>query len=376
MKAFLFDCIIEKHNICGMKHELQAIETLIESKKNVVLYGRRNVGKTSLIKSVVMPNFKKRHKQSLAIFIDLMGVRSLDDIYAKIIFGFEQAFRKHYPIKTVLNSMASSLKQLSPQVSYDPLNHSSSISFNLNVAHQDSIDKVMAYIQAHSKKHDVLLVFDEFQDIVHIPSAQELLRSYFQGFNNLAIIVMGSMKHLLSDMFSKPQAPLANFGYDVTIQDIEFETYRRYMNERFKQKGLFISKPAATYLQELMHRIPEAINMLCFEIQHVYQNQTIEKEQVIEALNQLLYKRQSRFKFFIKQLSDAKRTILVAVSRQGLVLQPAAKDFIAQTKLSARSLLLNVKSLYDEGVLEKSDDGYSLADPLLDYFIKRSSFVR
>ena len=98
MKAFLFDCIIEKHNICGMKQELQSIETLIESKKNVVLYGRRNVGKTSLIKSVVMPNFKKKHKQSLSIFVDFMGVRSLDDIYAKIVFGFEQSFKKNYPI--------------------------------------------------------------------------------------------------------------------------------------------------------------------------------------------------------------------------------------------------------------------------------------
>ncbi|MEK9727018.1 MAG: hypothetical protein VW397_02800, partial [Candidatus Margulisiibacteriota bacterium] len=92
MKQFLFDCIVDKKNICGMTEEVRSIEQIIDKGRNVVIYGPRNYGKTSLVKSVVIPNFKKKNKKTLTVCIDFMGVLTLEDIFKKIINGFEFAF--------------------------------------------------------------------------------------------------------------------------------------------------------------------------------------------------------------------------------------------------------------------------------------------
>lgn len=375
MKRFLFDCIVDKQNICGMQQELAEIEQIIEHQHNAVIYGRRNVGKTSLIKSVVIPAFKKKHKKALCVFVDLMGVNSLEDVYKKIINGFEHSFRASHPVETLFKNFGDSLKSLKPEISYDAWNNSPSVTFNLDLEHHKGVSDIMAHLLAYAQKHPVLLVLDEFQAVAKIPDAQEALRSYFQAFEAIPIIVMGSMKHLLSEMFANPSAPLANFGYDVQIQDIDYGLYCKYMNERFKKTGLKISLDTATYLQDLMKRIPEAINMLCFELQQFLKNQNIEKTDVNEAVLQLLYKRQSRFQYFVANLSPAEKKILKNIADLGSLEKPTSKSFVAHSNLSPRTLSLNVTRLYDAGILEKNERGYGIADPLLNYYILSKKYL-
>ena len=69
MKEFIFDRLVDRENICGLELEKKQIKTLIDGRQNIVLYAQRNYGKTSLIKNVIMEDFRKEHKKSFVYSI-------------------------------------------------------------------------------------------------------------------------------------------------------------------------------------------------------------------------------------------------------------------------------------------------------------------
>ena len=72
MKKFVFDCLVDRENICNLKKEQIKLFQFIEKKMNVVLYAPRNYGKTSLLKNIIIPDFKKNNKnKAFVFFVDL-----------------------------------------------------------------------------------------------------------------------------------------------------------------------------------------------------------------------------------------------------------------------------------------------------------------
>ena len=84
----------------------------------------------------------------------------------------------------------------------------------------------------------VLIVLDEFQDIAFIPEAQGLFRQVLQELKEIPVVFLGSKKHILSDLFAKPRAPLANTGEDLEFLPIPYNEYHSYILERFKPKKI------------------------------------------------------------------------------------------------------------------------------------------
>jgi AAA+ ATPase superfamily predicted ATPase len=61
MLEFTFDRLIDRENICDLEAQRKLLEKLINQKQNIVLYAQRNYGKTSLIKNVIIDDFRKTH---------------------------------------------------------------------------------------------------------------------------------------------------------------------------------------------------------------------------------------------------------------------------------------------------------------------------
>ncbi|MBI3535021.1 MAG: hypothetical protein HY072_06000 [Deltaproteobacteria bacterium] len=123
-----------------------------------------------------------------------------------------------------------------------------------------------------------MIVLDEFQDVSFIPQALGLFRNSFQSFKNIPIILMGSKKQLLSDIFAKPSAPFAEFGIDIEFGDISYEEYWKYIQERFSQNELKISLQVAILWQDLLFRNSEAINRLgAYLVEHFQKTEITEK---------------------------------------------------------------------------------------------------
>ena len=62
-----------------------------------------------------------------------------------------------------------------------------------------------------------MIILDDSQDIVRVEESEARLRNIFQNIN-IPVIVLGSKKHILADIFVKPRALPVNFGNDVVIK--------------------------------------------------------------------------------------------------------------------------------------------------------------
>src|SRR4051812_36665729 len=93
-KRFQYDTLLDPINICNLTQELRLIEQGLKKKEKMVIYGKRNSGKTSLVKNVVIPHFRKKNPYSFVLFVDLMEVKDLLSLNQRIQISFQNSFRE------------------------------------------------------------------------------------------------------------------------------------------------------------------------------------------------------------------------------------------------------------------------------------------
>lgn len=373
MKEFIFDRLVDRENICDLEAEKNQLKNLIKQKQNIVLYAQRNYGKTSLVKNVVMDDFRKENKKSFIFFVDLMGVKDLDSIVLRLKHGLENSIKESFPIKNLINSISGFFTNLKTTVSIDAgtgIPNVSIESANHKSKKNISIEDVFLNIEEIGKKVPTLIVLDEFQDIALVEEAEGLFRNAFQQLKSVPIIVLGSKKHLLKNIFAIPAAPLANFGKDIVIEPIDYRKYHDYIKERFAQKKLKIDEEDSKYLQDLMQRQPEAINLLCYEIYQANKGKKIDKQLIAVAVQEVLNQRNKRFETMLSSFSNAEEKVLVNIAKEQIILQPQGKDFIAKVGLTARAVKINIDKLMNRGIIDFEESGYYLCDPLLALYLR------
>lgn len=371
MKQFLYDQLLDRENICNLSKEREGIERAIERKAKLVVHGPRNFGKTSLIKSVIIPDFVSRHKINFVFFADLMEVKSMESVDNRISKAFEYAFAGSFPAKNFMASVRRFLGGLGPQVSLDPVSGQPSLSIT-KISHDKarSCEEIFRAIMDISKERQSLIVLDEFQDIAFVDEAQGLFRRLFQEIKEVPIIVMGSKRHILSGILAKPTAPLAMFGEDVEFVPITYEEYHDYIVERFRKRGLEISEEDSRILQDAVLRVPEAINIVCAEIFNGNENKKIGQSDIEKAVHVAIEKRHSRYEEYIAHFSENEESVAVAIAKKIKVKHPNGKEFLKLVKPTSRMVGIIFNVLYNKAVIDKDEGGYFISDPLFAHYLK------
>lgn len=372
MEEFVFDRLVDRENICNLEAEKKQLATLVEQKQNIILYAQRNYGKTSLVKNVVIDDFRKKHKKSFVLFVDLMGVKDLDSIISRLRQGLEHSIRESFPIKNLLNSIAGFFTHLKASISIDARTGIPSVRISSAGANKSeiTIEDIFQSIEKIAKKIPTLIALDEFQDISLIPEAESLFRNAFQQLTSIPIIILGSKKHLLKNIFALPKSPLANFGRDVVIEPIEYKKYHTYISKRFALKKLKISEEDSRYLQDTMQRQPESINLLGYEICQSYKNRIITQKLIDKTIEQTLDQRSKRFETLLASLSVIEEKVLTEIAKEQTVSQPQSKEFTAKINVTARSVGMNIEKLMNRGIIDMDDGKYYVCDPLLVLYLR------
>jgi uncharacterized protein len=372
-KKFQYDVLLDRENICNLKRERLRINQGIESGEKMVVYGKRNMGKTSLIKSVIVPDFKKKHPHSFIYFADLMEVKDMPSLVNRLRLAFEESFKDSFPGKALFEELKNSLKGINISLTVDPLTSEPSFSLSPGKAERGdnlTVEGIFKLIQKNLlSKIPGLIILDEFQDISFVDEAEGVLRNALQKLGSTPVILMGSKKHILSKMFSNPSAPFADFGSDIEFQDIPFEEYHEYIQERFKPKKLEISSEDSIFLQELLFRSPEPINIVGgYLVDHHY-NHKISRQDIYSAIMAIIRQRRARYEGILGNLSANQEKIMVAMAKSIFVPYPAGKDFLAKVSLSNATVTKIVEELHDRSLVELTPKGYRVASPILNYFL-------
>ncbi len=372
MKKFIYDTLLNEEDLCNLTREKKILLEGIAQKKKMIVYGVRNCGKTSLVKNVVIPHFQKKHKEAFVLFVDLMDVKTLESLQLRVQFAFEKAFVKYFPGKSFLRRVKEFLSGLRPQIEFDPASGQPTLTVSAEKKEMPpSLMDIFDVIKRNiAPQMPVLIVLDEFQDIAFIPEAQGLFRQAIQELKEIPVIFLGSKKHILSDLFAKPRAPLANTGEDLEFLPIPYEEYHAYILERLKPKKIKMSLELSTKLQDLLHRIPEPINIVCAHIQEHFEDCTLGEADIQKAISDVIDARSSRYQEYLSNFSEKEEELMIALAKQGVVLQPNSANFMNGLKISQRSVGMMIKKFLDKSIVERTPQGFRLSDPLLTHFLK------
>ncbi|MFC1596104.1 ATP-binding protein [Candidatus Margulisiibacteriota bacterium] len=367
-KGFVFDTLVDEDNLCNLTRERNLIYESIIKKRNVVIYAPRNYGKTSLVKNVIIKDFKARNKNAYVFYIDLFSVKSIESFNMLLKVALEHSIRDLY-IAKIKKEMKDFILSLKPTISYDSITGMANFSFNsIDTDNPSNIFTIFETIQQFSKKYPTLLVIDEFQEILNIEPQIGILRGILQEAS-FPTIIMGSKQHMLKEIFSNPTKPFYQWGTHISFDPIPYDEYHEYMMERFSNNKLTISIENSKYIQDILHRIPESINIICSEITDSYFDCKITQEVIKNTIMKHIEYKHSKYESIINNYNLNEEKVIIAVSKHRYVKQPNSKDFLKYIGMNHKTVSVIIKRLLDHGTFELTQDGYRLNDPLLEIYV-------
>ena len=119
MKRFIFDSILDAENICNLEIEKDKIRRGVDHGLKLLVYGRRNTGKTSLVKNVIAKEWLRRQSSGFFIYADLLGVKELSQISERMTIAFSEAYNACFKMKSVFNNMLKIIQGIKPSIELD-----------------------------------------------------------------------------------------------------------------------------------------------------------------------------------------------------------------------------------------------------------------
>ena len=242
MNPFSFDKISQPSEFCGRDEELLKLIDFMSNKVNVLLYGDRRYGKSSLIHKA----FNDLPNSVLTIYVDLYSIVDEMDFVRELHVAVEKSIPKSLRSETskILN-LLSSVKgvDFKPSISGESFTFKPSFSSkNFDELLDSAIELIEQYCK-HSNCTHAVIAFDEFQQIAEITSVKidAKLRAISQTNANVSFVFSGSQKTILRTLLNDPAKPWHGMTTPMTIKGIDEKQLKLYCEQRltgqFKPKA-------------------------------------------------------------------------------------------------------------------------------------------
>ncbi len=197
-----------------------------------------------------------------SVYIDLYGSLDENDFIDAVLTGLVQIETK---LERLLNQMAG----LKVAASIDPVTNLPTVSASIKPREKpEYLEKALTILASYSKKQKLLVVFDEFQEVVKYSEEgfEKRLRKVIQGHRNISYIFSGSQKHILMEMFDSAKRAFYKMARSYPLENIGLQDYIKWARTLFKIKGVTIDKQIITEIVERCNYQPMYIQQFLFDL--------------------------------------------------------------------------------------------------------------
>jgi len=258
MNPFKYGQVVSAKDFCPRPELLEQLKGFVDSGQNVVLQGERRIGKTSLIYETVRK--LKRHRM---LYVDLLEIKSTDDLCKRMVTAIIAQER----LTGFLEKVLQALSQLRPVLSLDPVTGQPTISLDAGVKlRPDSIAGLLDLITDMQKRRPLVVVFDEFQDILNLPESAETLaslRSKIQFHAAIPYLFAGSIRNQMNDIFNDPRSAFYKSAATLDVGPLEDDVFVRFLSGRFVSGKRSIANDVLLMAFEIADRVPGDVQELC-----------------------------------------------------------------------------------------------------------------
>ncbi|MFH0799980.1 MAG: AAA family ATPase [Pseudomonadota bacterium] len=313
MNPFKYGRVVSAGDFCPRPVLIKQLIAFIKSGQNVVLQGERRIGKTSLIHEAA-----RLLKNRRTLYVDLLEIKTTDDLCRRMVKSLISMEQK----AGLLEKIFKSLSQLRPVVSVDPLTGHPSITLDTAVSLKpDSIDGMLDLVGGIHKHKPLVVVFDEFQDILNLPDSQEilaLLRSKIQFHKTLPYIFAGSVRNQMADIFTDPESPFFKSAVTMDVGPLDTSAFSGFIAGKFALGKRTIEKKLILKILSIAENIPGDVQELCGAIWETTSHKDGISDANIGPALELIYSREAKgYEAGLVQLSGQQMKCLVALARMG-----------------------------------------------------------
>ena len=369
MKPFEYGCVVKGDVFCQRPEIESVLTSNMESGQNTVVVGERRMGKTSLI----MAAFSKTSKCRL-LYVDLLNIRTIADFCDRVASAASRMGKG----QTFLQKTLSFLVRLRPTLSVDPHNGMPVVSVDSRLAeHVSSFEDIVAMIEKFSEKERMVVVFDEFQEILKIDNPEQALatlRSRIQFLSETCFVFSGSVRRDMVRIFTDYKSPFYKSAATLNVGAIEDDRFIDFLQRRFAVGGRRASRDFLLKVLETANRVSGDVQQLCDAIlTETAGKDELSADDIGRGVERILKQESSAFEMQTESLTKYQMKALLAVARLG-GRHVASADFIASAGLSsAPTAKRALCALVERGILYSHDKEYKIFNPFLREWLARIS---
>jgi uncharacterized protein len=344
--------------------------------QNVLVYAPRRYGKSSLVLKAAQEALGEK---ALVAYVDLMKTPTKErfaaalakTIYADIASPVGQAFEKASELFRDL--------RIRPTMEVDPSDGTLRFSFQAGRRKTDIDETIERLLEklgdlAAERKRRVVIVFDEFQEIISLDKQfPNLMRAVFQAQPEVSHVYLGSKRHILERIFNDKNEPFWRSAKQLEIGMIPPPKFGAFIKSRFKASGKTITDEALDRLLRATSGHPYGTQELAYftwELALAGDEATI--DDVNEALTRVL---RSEHNHFAKLWDDAphpQRLLTLALAEK-----PAASIYAAEYRSrhdlpEVPTLQIALQGLTKKEIVGRNGDGdYCVIEPFFAEWVER-----
>ena len=372
-KPFIYGMSVEGENFTDREMETKRLILNFENGINSILISPRRMGKTSLVKKV---KSMMDDSQIKVVYMDIYKCRTEYDFYEKYASSIIQATATK--MEKMLENAKEFLMGITPKIIYSPepsTNFSLSLGINAQANTPEEILNLPEMI-ARKRGFKIVVCIDEFQQIGEMPDSlaiQKTIRSVWQHHQHVSYCLFGSKQHLMTNLFYSRKMPFYQFGDMFFLKQIPTEKWIPFIVNRFQKANKIISEDLAEKICETVNNYSAYVQQLAWNV-FALTDQEVSQQTLSDGLEATLAQVSPLFVEQTANLTAYQLNLLRAIC-QGFHDDFGKKEVTGQYHLGSRSNLIKLKTaLIEKEIIEHTETGYYIADPLFEVWFKREMF--
>ena len=359
---------VSEKDIVGREDFLNSLESRLNENQSIMLAGPRRIGKTSLALEILR---RIKTKDNYVAFIDLFRYNTKRELSLAII---DACLENRSGISKTTIALKEGLKKITGSAKLTAKLQDLELAIGLP-GEQKSAEDLFNYalelpeILAKKDKKPMIVIFDEFQEVVRIAGedALKLMRSYFQVQQNTAYLFLGSKEGMMNTIFGDKKQAFYRFATILPIPQIPSEAWIGYITGKFQNKNISVSGSTISEVLTLSGGHPQDTMLLCSEMYYALL-ESAEKTLAFDFVR-LGYERA------LQTLSPVFDELLDELGKNGMtrrVLIALAQGQRIYSLGHPNDIKRAVDLLMDKAIIEKTGRGtYHFVEPMLKEYLHR-----
>ncbi|MCH8549473.1 MAG: ATP-binding protein [Balneolaceae bacterium] len=352
---FHYERLPAANDLCGRSKETGQLAHLITEGKNIVLFGDRHYGKSSLIENV----FRKLPEDRLHSVANLYACVESRDVAVCLYEAVYKALP--FNLERKLKEFSAVFKQIRLGLEVTPTRSPKITTQLLSQEFEQLIEDVLTGAEQLCKNlgFSLVIVLDEFQQIAQIKDAavDSVLRTHMHRLKCVSFIFTGFRKSILSGLFFDEKKPLYGMATSVAIGGIEPGLFKPYLEKRLGQSfeiGAF---------EQLYDEVRGQTGLIVQSCYTLYaRGRALTKDYVNEALERIIADKDEEFKMLFNSYANQQKKAIKMIGRyQGRHL--FSQQCLTEFRIKKQSLNQVLARLIESGDVAQSEDGrYFVSD--------------